>query len=64
VLIVIAIVFAVTLYKLAVAGALYREVQNINGGPSAADFVVLITGSLMQLVGILLMNKVKLFICE
>ena len=58
VLIVIAIVFAVLLYRLAVSGALYRAVQNLNGGPSAADFVVLLTGSLMQLVTILVMNKV------
>ena len=57
-LIVIAIVFAVLLYRLAVAGALYRAVQNLNGGPSAADFVVLLTGSLLQLVAILVMNKV------
>jgi len=59
VLLVIAIVFAVTLYRLAIAGALYRAVQNLNGGPSAADFVVLLTGSLIQLVGILFMNKVS-----
>ncbi|XP_065912183.1 anoctamin-7-like [Dysidea avara] len=57
VMIVIAIVFAVLLYRLAVAGALYRAVQNVNGGPSGADFVVLLTGSLLQLVGILVMNK-------
>ena len=55
----IAIVFAVLLYRLAVAGALYRAVQNVNGGPSGADFVVLLTGSLLQLVGILVMNKVE-----
>ena len=55
----IAIVFAVLLYRLAVAGALYRAVQNLQGGPSAADFVVLLTGSLIQLVGILVMNKVE-----
>ena len=55
----IAIVFAVLLYRLAVAGALYRAVQNVNGGPSAADFVVLLTGSVLQLLGILVMNKVN-----
>ena len=59
VLIVIAIVFAVLLYRLAVSGALYRAVQNINGGPSAADFLVLITGSVFQLIAILVMNKVS-----
>ena len=58
-LIVIGIVFAVLLYRLAVSGALYRAVQNLNGGPSAADFVVLLTGSLIQLVTILIMNKVS-----
>jgi len=58
---VIAIVFAVLLYRLAVAGALYRAVQNLNGGPSAADFIVLLTGSLIQLLGILVMNKVSCF---
>ena len=59
VLVVIAIVFAVLLYRLAVSGALYRAVQNINGGPSAADFLVLITGSVFQLIAILVMNKVS-----
>ena len=59
-LIVIGIVFAVLLYRLGVSGALYRAVQNLNGGPSAADFVVLLTGSLIQLLGILVMNKVFL----
>ena len=59
VLIVIGIVFAVLLYRLAVSGALYRAVQNLNGGPSAADFVVLLTGSVLQLLGILVMNKVS-----
>ena len=61
-LIVIGVVFAVLLYRLAVVGALYRAVQNLNGGPSAADFVVLITGSLIQLVAILVMNKVSKFL--
>jgi len=56
---VIAIVFAVLLYRLAVAGALYRAVQNLNGGPSAADFVVLLTGSVIQLLAILFMNRVN-----
>ena len=60
VLIVIGIVFAVLLYRLGVSGALYRAVQNVNGGPSAADFVVLITGSVIQLVAILVMNKVRI----
>ena len=58
-LIVIGVVFTVLLYRLAVAGALYRAVQNLNGGPSAADFVVLLTGSLLQLIAILVMNKVR-----
>ena len=60
-LLVIGVVFTVLLYRLAVAGALYRAVQNLNGGPSAADFVVLITGSVLQLVAILVMNKVSLY---
>ena len=57
----IAIVFAVLLYRLAVAGALYRSVQNLNGGPPTADFIALLTGSLIQLLGIFLMNKVGCF---
>ena len=60
-LIVIGIVFTVLLYRLAVAGALYRAVQNLNGGPSGADFVVLLTGSLLQLITILVMNKVRVY---
>lgn len=59
-IIVIGIVFAVLLYRLAVAAALYRVVQNLTGGPSAADFIVLLTGSLIQLVAILIMNKVRM----
>ena len=57
-LVVIAVVFAVLLYRLGVSGALYRVVQNKDFGPSGADFLVLITSSVIQLVAILVMNKV------
>ena len=57
-LIVIGIVLVVLVYRLALGGALYRRVQNFNGGPSAADFIVLLTGSVIQLIAILIMNKV------
>ena len=60
VLIVIGIAFTVLLYRLAVSGALYRAVQNLDGKTSAADFIALITGSLIQLVAILIMNKVAI----
>ncbi len=56
--VVIAIVFAVLLYRLAVAGAIYRLVSGISGGPSVSDIVVSISGACIQLVFILIMNRV------
>ena len=53
----IAIVFSVLLYRLAVAGAIYRIVSGISGGPSIGDILVSITGALIQLVAILVMNR-------
>ncbi len=55
--VVIAIVFAVLLYRLAVAGAIYRVVSGVAGGPSVSDIVVSISGACIQLVFIIIMNK-------
>ena len=55
--VVIAIVFSVLLYRLAVAGLVYRVVSGVSGGPSVGDIVVSITGALIQLVAILIMNR-------
>ena len=60
--VVIAIVFSVLLYRLAVAGAIYRVVSNISGGPSVGDIVVSITGASIQLVAILIMNRLYEFL--
>ena len=56
--VVIAIVFAVLLYRLAVAGAIYTLVSGTSGGPSVADITVSITGACLQLVAILIMNRI------
>ncbi|CAI8002180.1 Anoctamin-7 [Geodia barretti] len=56
--VVIAIVFSVLLYRLAIAGLLYRAVSGISGGPSIGDIAVSITGAVIQLVAIIVMNKV------
>ena len=53
---VIAVVFLVLLYRLAVAGFIYRLVSGIAGGPSVGDIVVSITGACIQLVAILILN--------
>ena len=55
---VIGVVFAVLLYRLAVAAAIYRLIRSIPGGPSAADLIVSITGSIIQLIFIVIMNQV------
>ena len=53
----IAVVFSVLLYRLAVAGAVYSIVSGISGGPSVGDILVSITGAMIQLVAIIIMNK-------
>ena len=60
--VVIAIVFSVLLYRLAVAGAIYRLVSGISGGPSIGDIIVSISGALIQLVAILIMNRLYEFL--
>lgn len=54
--------FSVLLYRLAVAGLIYRIVSGITGGPSVGDILVSITGALIQLVAILVMNKLYEFL--
>jgi hypothetical protein len=56
--VVIAIVFSVLLYRLAIAGVLYQAVSGISGGPSIGDIAVSITGAVIQLVAIIIMNRV------
>ena len=58
----IAVVFSVLLYRLAVAGAIYRIVSGISGGPSIGDILVSITGAMLQLVAIIIMNKLYEFL--
>ena len=59
---VIGIVFSVIVYRLAIAGLLYRAVSNISGGPSVADIAVSVTGAMLQLVAIIVMNKAYEFL--
>jgi len=56
-LIVFAVVFLVLLYRLGVAGLIYRLVSNIPGGPSVGDIVVSISGACIQLLAILILNR-------
>ena len=55
---VIAIVFCVLLYRLAVAGAIYRAVAGTQGGPSIGDIIVSMTGAVIQLIAILILNRI------
>ena len=55
---VLGIVFAVLIYRLAVSTAIYRAIESLPGGPSAADLLVSITGSCIQLIFIIIMNQV------
>ena len=55
---VLGVVLGVIVYRLAVSTAIYRVVQGLPGGPSVADLTVSITGSLIQLVFIVVMNQV------
>ena len=50
----IAVVFCVLLYRLGVAGVIYR----LPGGPSVGDIIVSITGAMIQLVAIIILNQV------
>ena len=52
------VVFAVLIYRLAVSTSIYRIVQSLPGGPSAADLIVSITGSMIQLIFIVIMNQI------
>ena len=55
---VLGIVFAVLIYRLAVSSAIYRVFRKLPGGPSAADLITSITGSVLQLIAIIFMNQV------
>ena len=55
---VIAVVFLVLLYRLAIAGLIYRLVSGIAGGPSVGDIIVSISGACIQLVAILILNMI------
>ncbi len=49
---------AVLIYRLVVAAAIYALVADIEFGPSVGDIAVSITGAMIQLVAIIIMNKV------
>lgn len=54
--------FAVLLYRLAVAGLIYELVSGLPLGPSVGDIIVAITGAGLQLVAIIIMNKIYEFL--
>ena len=58
VLVVIGIVIAVLVTKLVAAAAIYTIVANIQNGPSVGDIAVSVVGACIQLVAIIIMNKV------
>lgn len=58
VLVVIGVVVAVLIYRLVVAAAIYAIVANIQNGPSVGDIAVSITGACLQLVAIIVMNRI------
>ncbi|XP_011409598.1 PREDICTED: anoctamin-7-like [Amphimedon queenslandica] len=55
---VLGVVLGVLVYRLAVSTSFYRLTQKLPGGPSVADLTVSITGSLIQLIFIVIMNQV------
>lgn len=54
--------FAVLLYRLAVAGLIYQAVSGLPLGPSVGDIVVALTGACLQLIAIIIMNKIYEFL--
>ena len=57
-----AIVVAVLLYRLAVAGLIYQAVSRLGIAPSLGDIIVAITGAGLQLIAIIIMNKIYEFL--
>ena len=55
---VVGVVFAVLIYRLAVSTYIYRLIRTLPGGPSAADLITSVTGSIIQLMAIIVMNMV------
>ena len=53
---------SVLLYRLAVAGAIYALVNGFPLGPTVGDIIVAVTGACIQLVFILIMNKIYGFL--
>jgi hypothetical protein len=58
VMMVIIFIFAIVVYRLAISTIIYRIVQRLPGGPSAADLIVSISASCLQLVFIVIMNQI------
>ena len=57
VLVAVGVVFSVLLYRLGIAGVIYRAVSGIPGGPSIGDIVVSLTGAVIQLIAIIILNR-------
>ena len=55
---VLGIVFAIIIYSSAVSAGMHRIMKNIPGGPGISDLVVSITGAIIQLIAIEVMNLV------
>ena len=54
----VGVVLGVLVYRLAVSTAIYRLIQNYPGGPSIADVTVSISGSVIQIMFIIIMNLI------
>ena len=62
VLLVLGVVFSLILYRIALAALLYITASQLKGGPSIADFSVSITGAIIQLTCVIILNKVYEFL--
>ena len=64
ILMVVGIFLAIIIYRLAVLGPIYAIARHLIGGPSAASFISSVTGSVIQLLAIIVMNVVYEFAAD
>ena len=62
VLLILGIVFSLILYRIALAALFYVTASQLKGGPGIADFSVAITGAIIQLTCVIILNKVYEFL--
>ena len=57
-MVVFGIVFSVIIYRLAIGTLIYSRVSGTSLGPAVGSIIVSVTGAIIQLIAILIMNKV------